>query len=265
MHLDWAIFWFSVTFQVLLPPYEEAISIPPKEPPPQYMEAWETSLLLDPIPQASPNTNWNMLKNKKKQRLVSVWIPANPRLHYPPFPVTYFRPLSRLLCPPPRTVSKQLHPLPAAATTNPPPWQAAVPWQRLNSCTPWTLCPNIICTFLWVKRASVWPPTVNPQYCESPSWSLSRNKLPEERAGQRVRRRTTCTISYARALFFRNWRSPSLNVKSRYFCMTFCITVENWEKMKWILKGCPVVIKYNLCADVACPAGNHIGKRFLDQ
>lgn len=25
--------------QVLLPPYEEAIAIPPKEPPPQYMEA----------------------------------------------------------------------------------------------------------------------------------------------------------------------------------------------------------------------------------
>ena len=50
-------FWFSITFQVLLPPYEEAIAIPPKDPPPQYMEAWETSPLLDPIPQTTPNTN----------------------------------------------------------------------------------------------------------------------------------------------------------------------------------------------------------------
>ncbi len=32
-------FGFPFTFQVLLPPYEEAIAIPPKEPPPQYMEA----------------------------------------------------------------------------------------------------------------------------------------------------------------------------------------------------------------------------------
>lgn len=27
-------------FQVLLPPYEEAIAIPPKDPPPQYVSAW---------------------------------------------------------------------------------------------------------------------------------------------------------------------------------------------------------------------------------
>ncbi len=29
-------------FQVLLPPYEEAIAIPPKDPPPQYISAWES-------------------------------------------------------------------------------------------------------------------------------------------------------------------------------------------------------------------------------
>lgn len=31
-----------LSFQVLLPPYEEAISIPPKDPPPQYVSAWES-------------------------------------------------------------------------------------------------------------------------------------------------------------------------------------------------------------------------------
>lgn len=39
-HLNTNMYLFFF-FQVLLPPYEEAIAIPPKDPPPQYVSAWE--------------------------------------------------------------------------------------------------------------------------------------------------------------------------------------------------------------------------------
>lgn len=156
-------FWFSFTFQVLLPPYEEVIAIPPKEPPPQYMEAWAMSSVLDPtlqttlytthssLPESDP-VCWKTLNNALDaicevlcSPLVSSLVQGRFRDNYPLIP------------------------------TSPP--SREVPTAGINSCTPWPLCPRIICTFL--KRAPVWPPTVNPQYCESPSWSLSTNKLPE--------------------------------------------------------------------------------------
>ena len=71
--LDWAALCFSATLQVLLPPYEEAIAIPPKEPPPQYMEAWEASSTDPKHPNTYlPNTShycWNTPKNKTHQRV----------------------------------------------------------------------------------------------------------------------------------------------------------------------------------------------------
>lgn len=42
--------------------------------------------------------------------------------------------------------------------------------------------------------------------------------------------------------------------------MSFLYNSENGEKMKKVVKGCAVVIKYLLCTDVACPAGNHTEK-----
>lgn len=111
-------------FQVLLPPYEEAIAIPPKEPPPQYMEAWEASLQ-DPSPQPSPHITLLSLPGQEHDGgwtplVVLTDLPSSSSplwskvgFKAPPTPRTPTLPLSRC-CSPEST--KLLH------TSNTPPW-----------------------------------------------------------------------------------------------------------------------------------------------
>lgn len=120
----------------------------------------------------------------------------------------------------PRLVSR-LRPLPER---RPYLLAGAVPWNRPNFCTARTLPPDFICTFL---RAPIRPATVNSRYCDTPlphPRSLSSHQQSEESAR-----------SYTRALFFRGWQIPSLNVTLRYFCKTFCIKVGEND-------GCSVAV-----------------------
>lgn len=155
--------------QVLLPPYEEAIAIPPKEPPPQYMEAWEAYALSSP---------WHQPPLPPEQEHDSGWTPT-PTLACigrAPSP-----PVSAMVQGRVRDSVQSQNSDPTSRQVLPPP---------PHHPPPKTLRPDLLCTFL---RAPVRPATVNLWYCDSPypsppKKSLSRINLKAVR-------------SYTRALF----------------------------------------------------------------